>query len=160
MLCGFQGVSIRNLWLRRISLPFNCQRFPDICIICALVREPTRSQRPEGHLGFEKFSYNLAEFPWGFDRGPVSSGFGQGLCPCALKLGSNTDQRQHRSLKIWEPGTFERWNVPLRRDIPQNKATILGSPRIVARKKPIEGFDPGSERTLAAWFRHASRARK
>jgi hypothetical protein len=23
-----------------------------------------------------------------------------------------------------------------------------------------EGFDPGSERTLAAWFRHASRARK
>jgi len=23
-----------------------------------------------------------------------------------------------------------------------------------------EGFDPGSERTLAAWIRHASRARK
>jgi hypothetical protein len=25
---------------------------------------------------------------------------------------------------------------------------------------PIEGFDPGSERTLAAWIRHASRTRK
>jgi len=24
----------------------------------------------------------------------------------------------------------------------------------------LEGFDPGSERTLAAWIRHASRGRK
>ena len=26
--------------------------------------------------------------------------------------------------------------------------------------RPVEGFDPGSERTLAVWIRHASRARK
>jgi len=26
-------------------------------------------------------------------------------------------------------------------------------------EQKIEGFDPGSERTLAAWIRHASRTR-
>ena len=31
--------------------------------------------------------------------------------------------------------------------------------RVQRKAKNFEGFDPGSERTLAAWIRHASRTR-
>ena len=64
------------------------------------------------------------------------------LTPRLEAVGSHPEGGRSGSLS--EPDTADKHSKVIRRK--------AGSP------KTFEGFDPGSERTLAAWIRHASRA--
>jgi hypothetical protein len=79
-----------------------------------------------------------------------SNGVSDGLLSCRVPAASGVG-----SLKI---------RVTL--ECLESEVAPFGGPSVfktkdkVSIKTSIEGFDPGSERTLAAWIRHASRARK
>ena len=48
----------------------------------------------------------------------------------------------------------------VQRSAPGLGQVLCWTPKNKAKLNSTEGFDPGSERTLAVWIRHASRARK